>query len=140
MAVSLAPPVSLAQPSHFRATRSVLLSSPTPARFLFSPSRSLFLFRPRFHSFPPTAQISLPTLSTPDTRHPIPNYVKRFRILRPDYAASLPSHSLSLSPHCFHPVSFAPTRVLLDCRADLSKRGLPKIMQFASSQVFAFFL
>ena len=71
---------------------------------------SLSFSRSRFHSFPPTMQTSLPTLPTPDTRHPIPNYVKRFRILRPDYAASLPSHSLSLSY----------TRVLFDCRADLS--------------------
>ena len=43
------------------------------------------------------ASLSLPTPPTPDTRHPIPNYVKRFRILRPDYAASLPSRDSSLS-------------------------------------------
>ena len=56
------------------------------------------------------ASLSLPTPPTPDTRHPIPNYVKRFRILRPDYAASLPSRdsSLSLSLSRTHSASLFP--------------------------------
>lgn len=55
------------------------------------------------------ASLSLPTPPTPDTRHPIPNYVKRFRILRPDYAASLPSRdsSLSLSVSLSHTIRTA---------------------------------
>lgn len=116
-------PLVCRHPPHFRATRSVLLSLQPPAFSLltFSLYLSLFLFPSvAFSLFPShSTRSSLPILPTPDTRHPIPNYVKRFRILWPDYAASLPSHSLSLSPHCFLFVSFALARAL-DCCIGLS--------------------
>lgn len=112
-------PLVCRHPPHFRATRSVLLSLQPPAFSLLTFSLYLSLSfsfpRSRFHSFPPTPRGPL----FPYSRHPIPNYVKRFRILWPDYAASLPSHSLSLSPHCFLFVSFALARAL-DCCIGLS--------------------
>lgn len=78
-----------AKPCRPRPILSVYLSSLTP---------------PPFSAILQRISLSLSTPPTPDTRHPIPNYVKRFRILRPDYAASLPSLPLSLFLVLFYPL------------------------------------
>ena len=73
------------------------------------------------------ASLSLPTPPTPDTRHPIPNYVKRFRILRPDYAASLPSRDSSLSL----PLSLSLSLAHTPHRSSLFRRVLSLTLPFA---------
>lgn len=98
-----------------KACRPTLCISPPSPHLRAHPalrfSRSLsFTLHRQSLSFP------LPPAAhpTPDTRHPIPNYVKRFRILRPDYAASLPSRIDSLFPSppflsFAYPRCFSPT-------------------------------
>lgn len=112
--IGLSRSLALAATPSFPSDAKRVAVAPTPPRFLSSstPYLSLSLVHPLSLLLPLTAFTlslspwpSLPTLPTPDTRHPIPNYVKRFRILRPDYAASLPSHSLSLSALLSLPLS-----------------------------------
>lgn len=111
--IGLSRSLALAATPSFPSDAKRVAVAPTPR--VFSPRRLtifLSLVHPLSLLLPLTARSlfpspwpSLPTLPTPDTRHPIPNYVKRFRILRPDYAASLPSHSLSLSALLSLPLS-----------------------------------
>lgn len=114
--IGLSRSLALAATPSFPSDAKRVAVAPTPPRFLSSStpylSLSLSLVHPLSLLLSLTAFTlslspwpSLPTLPTPDTRHPIPNYVKRFRILRPDYAASLPSHSLSLSALLSLPLS-----------------------------------